>query len=235
MSDLYTLVTIADGRKDSEAITEILQNIHSGRLKDDLKLLNFIREVPVSFSAKLENVARDRAELIVHQSQAVIMRHDKYTLIRSSHFPHDYGVHAFVAVANTATCAAILVRFAYVQIRADRRNAVRVEVHAKIAGTFSGQSEGAVSGELADISLGGLSIRVKGKVDVGIEEVGTFSCTLPGGLLEVPARVLKIIEDDDWQKVVFVIDAQRKMETLISQFILNEQVEIIKELKEHYL
>ena len=232
MRDLYTLVTIADGQKDCDAIMEILQNIHGGRLKDDLKLLNFIREVPVSFRARLENVAPDRVELTVHQSQAVIMKHDKYTLIRSSHFPNDYGVHAFVAMANPTTCEAVLVRFAYVQIRADRRNAVRVEVHERIVGTFFGQS-GKVSGELADISLGGLSIRAKGKLDVGIEDTGTFSCTLPTGQLEVPARVLKIIEDDEWQRVVFVIDAQKKMENLISRFVLNEQVEIIKELKEH--
>jgi hypothetical protein len=234
MKDRYTLVTIKDGQKDCDSIMEILKNIHSGRLKNDLKLLNFIREVPVSFSATLEDVDRDRVELTVNQSQAVLMRHDKYTLIRSSHFPSGYGVHAFVALANATTCAAILVRFAYVQIRADRRNAVRVQVHAKITGTFFGPS-GKVSGELIDISLGGLSIEVRGRLDAGVEETGSFSCTLPTGLLEVPARVLKIIDDDDGRRIVLVIDAQKKMETYISQFIFNEQIEIIKELKERYV
>jgi len=234
MTDLYHLVTIEDGRKDSAAIMDVLQRIHDGKLRSDLKLLNFIREVPVSFSATLENVADDRVELSVHLNQAVMMKHDKFTLIRSAHFPQEYGVHAYVALANPTKGIAILTRFAYAQIRADRRTAVRVQIHQETVGNFVGPS-GTISGSMLDISIGGISLKVQGKVDGELEERGRFSCVLPSGKLEVPARLLKIVTTDEDCRVILVIEPNSKMETVISQFIFNEQIDIIKELKDRFV
>lgn len=234
MKDLYNLVTIADGQQDSAAIMEILQKIHCGQLKSDLKLLNYIREVPVSFSATLENIASDRVEMSIHQNQAVMMKHDKSTLIRSSHFPHGYGVHAYVALANPTKCMAILIRFAYAQIRADRRSAVRVQIHHDMPGTFVGPA-GTITGSMLDISIGGVSVKVMGDVVGEPEDKGYFSCDLPGGVLRVPARLLKIVTTDEGCRAVFVIEVDSKTETAISQFIFNEQIDIIKELKERYI
>ena len=234
MKDLYNLVTVADGRKDSAAIMDVLQKIYDGKLRNDLKLLNFIREVPVSFSATLENVADDRVEISVHQNQAIMLKHDKYTLIRSAHFPNEFGVHAYVALANPTKGMAILNRFAYAQIRADRRTAVRVQIHHVMPGTFAGTS-GAISGNMLDISVGGISLKVQGKVDLELEDKGRFSCVLPSGKLELPARLLKIVTTDEDCRAIFVIEPDSKEETIISQFIFNEQIDIIKELKERFV
>jgi len=234
MKDLYQLVTVADGQRDSDAILEVLHKIYDGELKSDLKLLNYIREVPVSFSATLENVAADRVEMSIHQNQAVMMKHDKFTLIRSDHFPYGYGVHAYVALANPTKCMAILVRFAYAQIRADRRCAVRVQIHHEMPGTFVGPS-GSISGNMVDISVGGVSVKVNGKIEAELEDEGVFTCTLPSGVLQVPARLLKIVATDEENRAVFVIEVNSKTETVISQFIFNEQIEIIKELKDRYI
>ena len=234
MKDLYHLVTIADGRKDSAAIMDVLQKIYDGKLRNDLKLLNFIRELPVSFSATLVNVADDRIELSVHQNQAVMMKHDKYTLIRSAHFPSEYGVHAYVALANPTKGMAILNRFAYAQIRADRRTAVRVQIHHEMPGTFVGPN-GTISGNMLDISVGGISLKVQGKIDGELEDKGRFACLLPSGKLEVSARLLKIVKTDEDCRAIFVIEPDSKEETVISQFIFNEQIDIIKELKERFV
>lgn len=234
MKDLYHLVTVADGRKDSAAIMDVLQKIHDGKLRNDLKLLNFIREVPVSFNATLENVADDRVEVSIHQNQAVMMKHDKSTLIRSSHFPNEYGVHAYVALANPTKCFAILTRFAYAQIRADRRTAVRVQIHHAMPGTFVGPS-GTISGNMLDISVGGVSLAVQGKIEGEVDETGSFSCVLPTGKLQLPARLLKVVTTEEECKAIFVIEPDSKMETVISQFIFNEQIDIIKELKDRFV
>jgi len=234
MKDLYHLVTIADGQKDSNAILETFRAIKAGKLRNDLKLLNYIREVPVSYATSIENVAEDRIELAVHENQAVMMKHDKFTLIRSSHFPGEFGVHSFVALANPAKGKAILVRFAYAQIRAERRNAVRVEVHHRFIGTFSGPS-GEFSGELLDISVSGASLKITVTVPTGPDETGRFSCPLPNGVLDVPARFLRQIESSETRKAVLILETAGKMENIISQFIFNEQIDIIRELKERYV
>jgi hypothetical protein len=236
MKDHYHLVTITDGQRDAAAIMDVLRNIHAGKLRNDLRLLNFVREVPVSFGVTLENVATDWAEMTVHKNQAVAMTYDKYTLIKSSHFPHEFSVHAHISRSNPVSCKATLTRFAYAQIRADRRNAVRVQIRQGhvIEGTFSGPS-GTISGNIVNISTGGIALRVQGKVAGELAESGLFSCFLPNGALEVPARLLKIDTIDDNSLVTFAIEAKRKMETMISQFIFSEQVEIIKTLKEQCL
>lgn len=234
MKDLYHLVTIADGQKDSAAIMEIMQKIHDGKLKNDLNLLNFIREVPVSFKATLENVADDRVELSVHQNQAVMLKHDKFTLIRSANFPNDLGVHAYVALANPTKGKAILVRFAYAQIRAERRTAVRVQIHHPLPGSFNGPS-GTISGNMLDISVGGVSLKINDKKGAETEDKGRFTCTLPTGDIDVAARFLKFVSSDDECKAIFTLEPDAKAETAISQFIFNEQIDIIRELKERFV
>lgn len=234
MKDLYHLVTISDGQKDSNAILEVFRAIKAGRLRNDVKLLNYIREVPVSYAATIENIADDRIELTVHENQAVMMKHDKFTLIRSSHFPSEFGVHSFVALANPTKGKAILVRFAYAQIRAERRTAVRVEVHHRITGTFTGPS-GEFSGELLDISVNGASLKTLVTVPAGPDESGRFTCPLPNGMLDVPARFLRQIESSELRKAVLILETAGKMESVVSQFIFNEQIDIIRELKERYV
>ena len=231
MKDLYNLVTIEDGKKDSAAIVAIFQQIYDGKLRNDIKLLNFLREMPVSFGVTLEEVGEDSLDLTVHQNQAVMMKQDKFTLIRSSHFPNGYGVHAYVASANPAKCMAILVRFAYAQIKADRRNAVRIQIHQDLPATFVGAS-GTTSGNMLDISVGGISIKVIGKANVELEESGTISCKLPTGLLNVSAKLLKIVNSEEECRAIFTIDPDARMEPIISQYIFNEQIGIIKDLKE---
>ncbi|HEY3309108.1 MAG TPA: PilZ domain-containing protein [Desulfuromonadaceae bacterium] len=231
MKDLFNLVTIVDGQKDSAAIVEIFQKIYDGKLRNDLKLLNFLREMPVSFGATLDGVSEDSVDLTVHQNQAVMMKQDKFTLIRSSHFPHGYGVHAYVAAANPSKCMAILVRFAFAQIKADRRNAIRIQIHQDMPATFVGPT-GTTSGNMLDISVGGISIKVTGKVEAELEETGKISCTLPTGPLNVSAKLLKIVNSDDECRAIFTIEPDARMEPIISQFIFNEQIGIIKDLKE---
>lgn len=231
MKDLYNLVTIVDGQKDSAAIVEVFKQIYDGKLRNDLKLLNFLREMPVSFGATIEEVTGDSVDLTVHQNQAVLMKQDKFTLVRSSHFPNGYGVHAYVANANPTKCMAILVRFAYAQIKADRRNAVRIQIHENMPATFTGET-GSTTGNMLDISVGGISIKVAGKVNAELEETGKISCTLPTGSINVVAKLLKIVNTEDECRAIFTIEPDARVEPIISQYIFNEQIGIIKDLKD---
>jgi|GEM_PF-3243057 len=50
-SDLYRLVTVTDGKNDTDAIVGLFAEMAAGRLQPDLTLLNYYHELPVHLSA----------------------------------------------------------------------------------------------------------------------------------------------------------------------------------------
>lgn len=233
-SDFYKLVMLEDGQKDSDAIVKIFKEIHAGIIPCDLKLLNYYREVPVSFNATITGVMEDRIDMNVHQNQAVVMKHEKQCLIKCEYFPKGLGVHSFVAMTNVNSGRTILTRFAYAQITAEKRGAVRVEVDFPLPGTFTASGL-ELTGNVSDMSVSGISLTLPTRptVDAGIK--GRFICDLPGGKIEVSAQLLKFIDTEHGCRAVVTFTPDHKLELLISQFIFSLQVEIIRDLKDQYL
>ena len=91
-SDVHHLVTLNDGKSDTAEIIKVFSEMSTGRVKCDLKLLNYVDEVPVSYGAEINSVSDDSIKLAVHEHQAVIMKHHKSTLVKSKHFQNELGV-----------------------------------------------------------------------------------------------------------------------------------------------
>jgi hypothetical protein len=230
MNDIYQTIQLAGQQADSAQIIETLSAIKAGRLKNDLKLLNFFREIPVSYGATVETVEENHAELLVHQIQAVVISFEKVTVLKSSHFPMD--VIANANYVNIEKSRIVLSSFSYALVRADRRMSVRVELSEPIYASFSaaGMTTG---GRLHDLSLTGVSINVSDAPNLPISQKGELAVTLPIGTITVPASLLKVLTVEDGQRLVFEIEATRATELSISKYILQRQVEIIRELKDH--
>lgn len=230
MNDMYQIIQLAGAEKDSAQIVETLAAIKAGRLKNDLKLLNYFREIPVSYGATVETVEESYAELMVHQIQAVVISFEKVTVLKSSHFPRD--VIANVNYVNIEKSRIVLSTFSYAIVRADRRMSVRVELSEPIYASFTaaGQTAG---GRLNDMSLTGISITVSEDPGLPLSQNGELSVTLPIGTITVPASLLKVLTVEDGYRLVFEIEATRATELSISKYILQRQVEIIRELKDH--
>lgn len=230
MSDMYQRLEIGGEAKDSAEIFAILAAIQKGTLKNDLRLLNFYREVPVSYGAEVLTVEPDTAELLVHQVQAVVIDQERLTILKSAHFPRDVIARAnYVSVEKSRV---LVSQPSYAVVRADRRMSVRVELESSVCVSFYGQDE-PVEGKLHDMSLTGISIRVPSDPGIDLSEKGELMVTLPAGTITVPASLLKVIQIQDGCRLVFEIEPDRTAELSISKFIFQRQVEIIKELKEH--
>ena len=119
-NDIYHLVTVKDGASDNTSIVKVFTEMAAGRLKSDFTLLNYYDEVPVSYGSTIVVVDGDSVELKIHEHQALILKHDNSTLIKSRHFHHELGVHCYASYVNVAKKTAILHNFAYAQIRAER-------------------------------------------------------------------------------------------------------------------
>ena len=137
----------------------VFRHAWTGRLKCDLSLLNYCNEVPVSYGATIVTVEKDSVELSVHEHQALIMKQNNSTLIKSKHFDKGLGVHCYAAYVNVTKKAAILHNFAYAQIRADRREAVRVKVNGTMPVRFFRENM-VIEGTMIDISASGISLLI---------------------------------------------------------------------------
>jgi len=231
-SDIYNLVTVKDGKSDNAEIVRVFSEIAAGRLKSDLKLLNYVDEVPVSFGATINIVERESVELEVHEHQAVIIKRDNSTLIKSRHFYNGLSVHCYAAYVNVPKKIVILHNFAYAQIRAERREAVRVKLHGKLPVKFSYENVKIV-GYMVDISANGVSICSSSVPSTETGQSGLLNFTISGNSLEVSGTFVKIAtKGDDGDICVFQMEPDMKTDAIIGLFIYQRQVEIIQLLKE---
>jgi hypothetical protein len=230
--DVYNLATVNDGKSDSAAIVKVFSEMAAGRLKCDLQLINYYCEVPVSYASTITSVEKDSVELAVHEHQALVIKRDNGTLIKSKHFHNGLGVHCYAAYANIPKKLVVLHNFAYAQIRAERREAVRVNVLGTLPVTFSYENVN-IEGNMDDISGSGISFHSRLVPATNTDQSGLLSFTLADTPLVVPGSFVRATPtENDGHICMFKMKPDRRTETIISQFIYQRQVEIIQLLKD---
>lgn len=232
MNDNYQRLQLNDEERDRAEIIATLAAMQSGQLHNDLRLLNFYREVPVSYGAELLTIEENRhIELLVHQVQAVAIEQEKLTVLKSRHFRRD--VAATASYVNVEKSRVVLTNLGYTLVRADRRMSVRVQLGETVRAWFSAPDTETVAGRLHDMSLSGMSMNVPHDPRLPLSQKGELSIALPEGTIAITASLLKTIVGDGTCRLVFEIEPTRAEELSISQYIFQRQVEIIKELKDH--
>lgn len=229
MSDLYQLMNVVGVKEDNRQILKTLQEISRGELSNDLRLLNYFHEVPVSYPGTVDNVEDDMVDISVHQNQAVVMHLQKMTFLKSRHFPHDVVAKVFRSDINKSL--AILTSFAYAQVRAERRQFVRVKLDGKMPVSFASPTL-RFNGTVDDISIGGMSVCAEPMSGVETQIQGTLSLVLDSARTDIPATLLKVMSEDGVTKYIFELDADTKIENRISQYIFQRQLQIIREIKD---
>jgi hypothetical protein len=231
--ETFQIVSIKDGKHDLEEILNTLREMKAGRLKNDLKLLNYYHEVPISYAAKIDSIDADCIEVTAHQAQSVVLGLQKQALLTSSSFPQGLGVHCFVEYVNVKNNFAVLGRFAYASIRAERRGAVRVKIDGFLPASYVADTQ-TLSGRADDISVSGVAIHNQQPAPVGIPENGTLLLSVQGTELVLPATLVKSAEKEGLFVHTFRFEPDKNADKVISQYIYGRQVEIIRHLKEQF-
>jgi hypothetical protein len=229
MQNCYKLLKVKDVQRDEDSILEVLEAIKSHNLPNDLRLLNYYKEVPISFGATIDNIDRGVVEMTVHQLQAISILNQKMTFVKSKHFQHD--VLAKVLKIRKEKNFVLLTQFAYVQILSERRKFVRVKIMEKLDATFR-YDQKLLQGTLDDISIGGATIISPDKCGIENNAMGTVYLYLRGTKLEVPCKLLRGVESPDGNRYIVEFESDTKSERIISKFIFEIQSEIIRELKD---
>lgn len=200
-----------------------------------LRLVNYYKGLPLSYPATLVEVHRGTLELDVHQQQAVALHATHYTFIKCQHF--DCPILAEVQNVDVHRMTATLRNFTFVDIMAEQRSALRLELEPQTEAEIRGAGV-LLKGKLFDISLGGFSVRPAERCDFAERADVTLRVMVPNLLqntlscLETKAIHIKTLREEEKELCLFSIDADAQCEAVISRFMFQRQVEIIRELKE---
>lgn len=230
---------IVKGTEHEDSLV-LIQNLKA-MVGKTFSFLNYYKEIPVSYDAKLVNVDNEMAEFEVHEYQAKVIAMEHKALIRSHEkfsFREDMVGEAFYV--NVARKKVILCNFAYAKIRSDMRRYVRVVLDKPLEAELIVEDD-ILKGSVKDISLGGASINVMSREQLsqGLD-INMFLKLpdIPSGSVQevgVTATVIKVTGDNAPYNCFVEFYPEKHSQQQISCYINQRQVEIIKELKEQTL
>ena len=222
--------------EDQEQIVAGFQEIVKSGAPVSLRLVNYYKGLPLSYPATLVEVSRGILELDVHKQQAVALEKNRYTFIKCAHF--DSAILAEAQSVNVRAMTASLRRFSYVQIMAENRNSLRLELEPQTDAEM--RWEGIVqTGKVIELSLGGLSVSLAEPCEIPKGSDLALTIMVPNLLqktqtkLDTRATLVGSSRENGSDICRFCIVADALSEGLISRFIFQRQVEIIRELKDN--
>lgn len=221
-------LTIQSTQKDEEGIIKVLSAIKSKKLSNDLMLLNYYNELPISFGANIEFIDRGIVVLMVHSFQAVSMLMQNMTFVKSGHLPH--WVRANILKVDMENNLAFLALFSYVHNPSERRMHVRITLPEQVEASFHNRNL-QVPGAVQEISFGGIALMAPQKNILKEKEKGVVSLILPSTKLDVPGTFIKSQDDQSIQRHIFLIEMNNRCEKILSQFLYQQQSRIMNELR----
>ena len=220
--------------EDNLVIVQFLK----GMIGQSFSFLNYYKEIPVSYDAKLLNVENEMAEFEVHEYQAKVINMERRALIYShekSPFKEDLSGEAFYV--NASKKRVILTNFGYGTIRSDRRRYVRVLLDKPVEADLIFEKD-ILKGYIKDISLGGAAMEVMSSdlllpgtdfnVILKLQDSSSSSIKEIG----LGSTVIKNVGDSPPYTCFIEFHSEKHSQQQIAYFINQRQVEIIKELKD---
>ena len=220
---------------DRAAIVAGFQDIIKRGALPGLRLVNYYKGLPISYPATIVELNQGTLELDVHQQQAVAIDRLRRVFIKCDYF--DSPILAEVQNANLRRMCASLRNFTFVEIMAERRDALRLELEPPTEAEIRCDAV-RLPGKLFDISLGGFSIRTTERCPFGRGAEVRLRVMVPDLLqntltgIETAARHVETINEGSNDICRFSFQSDMKSEATISRFIFQRQVEIIREIKE---
>ena len=224
----YKQMTVHNAQKDEAAIIKALSAIMHNKFPNDLILLNYYNDMPISFGANIEHIDHGIVAMTVHSFQAVSMILQNTTFLKSDLLPH--WVLANVLKIDREHNLAYLTLFSYVQNTSERRMYVRMTLPDMVEASFHNNQQ-EVPGEVREISFGGVAILAPQENVLKEKEKGVVTLLLPSVKLDVPGVFLKYQEQDSLRRHIFQLKMNTKSERILSQFIYQQQSKIMEEIE----
>jgi hypothetical protein len=220
---------------DQAEILKIFSQNKSSKENSKVTIINYYKGLPIIYPATVVAVERGSVDLDINPQQAVAIASDHYTLVRSKLFP--FVVAAHIQYVNIRKHAVTLNKLYYVEVLAEKRAAVRLNLEPPVKSSFKYEDQ-IFSGELLDISVQGLAIEVDSLLPLENGTEVSMKFMLPDPVLQkhtlimLQATLVSVDGDKSPYRCKFRIAPEKHQEQLISRYSFQRQVEIIRSLKE---
>jgi hypothetical protein len=218
-------------------ILDIFRRIRAGELENDLSMLNYYKGIPINYPASILEIDREFVEFETHAYQAVAIRNDRSTFIKSAHFPQDLLAEVFYVKVPAREVS--LKNFLYTQVLAENRSYVRVALQ-KAREIEIDYEHSTIRGQLVDVNMKSAAIDLSPGTFVRPGTVSRLHILLPMGAgapeleLDVLGMASKSVPSRGGTRCVFDLQADIADEARIARFIGHRQTEIVAEIREAF-
>jgi hypothetical protein len=218
-------------------ILDVFRRIRAGEIENDLSMLNYYKGIPINYPATVLGIDNEFVEFETHAYQAVAIRNDGSTFLKSSHFRQEILAEVFYVKVTSREVS--LKNFLYTQVLAENRNYVRVALQ-KARDIEIDYAHQQIKGKLIDVCLKSAAVDLAPGFFVRPGTVSRLHIVLPMGPgnpdldLDALAVVAKAKHGREATRCIFDLQGDVAVEARIARFIGHRQTEIVNEIREAY-
>ena len=214
---------VAEGERD--IIIGFLRKLLDQK-KAEIEFIKYYKQVPAVCKSRLIEVGETsfRANIcnlsIFSLDEEVYVKHPRLprtVAVRIQEIDHTQDIAEFEVIG-------------FVDLPQERRKYVRVQPDENIPVTIK-KEKLEITGQIADISVGGIGVYVKDYSGLGIGDVVALSFLLPSGKIETNGIIRHITPHENLFRVGIEYRLDFKMEEIVSDYVMERQFEILRELK----
>lgn len=197
-----------------------------------LDLLNSFKGVPVRYKAVIQQIEPEAVTILVAQREAVCLELEREVVVLGE--GGDEALRAEVSDVQLEQGRARLTGIRYADSRLGNRLMVRVEPKAPMAVRLglAGQS---VTGQVVNLSMGGLAVQVTPVPDVPLKVGATvpLAFDLPSGPVQLAGLVRSVRPEGGGRRLGIAFPQDAHVSAIVS-YVLQRRVEILGELDQAY-
>lgn len=236
--DQYCIpVNKADYEKNIRGILQTFRDILNGTKENDISLLNYYKGIPINYPATLIGIDNEFVEFGTHPYQAVAIRNDGSTFLKSAHFPREILAEVFYVRVPRQEVS--LKNFLYTEVLAENRNYVRVALNEPTDTSVELETRSA-RGRLVDICLRSAAVDLPRELPIRPGAIARLRLALPMGAgnpelrIDVLGKMAKGTVEGGASRCVFDLQGDAAVEARIARFIGHRQTEIVSEIREAF-
>ena len=194
--------------------------------KRDFELLTYYKQVPVVCKSRIIEV--QNRSIKAETCNLNIFKKGEEVYLKHARLPKTVAVKIIEVDYTQET--AVLEIIGFVELPQERRKFVRVAPEEEVEVIIK-TSDREIKGRMADISVGGIGVYVKDKSQLKVGDVVNVRFTLPGGEVETNGVIRHITPHEDIFRVGIEYRLDFKREEIVSDYVMERQFEILRELK----
>ncbi|RLJ70375.1 PilZ domain-containing protein [Hydrogenivirga caldilitoris] len=211
--------------KERRLLLEFLEKLQEERERE-IELLTYYKEVPIVCRSKILKLEEDK--LRVRTCHINIFKPEMEIYLKHRHIPQTVATR--IIEVDVPKEELLLEVLTFVELPQERRRYVRVAPKEPIPVEIVKESREIV-GRMADVSIGGVGVYLSEMGDLKGGDMVSVKFILPKGRVEAKGQVCYVIPYGEGFRAGIQYSLGIREEEIVSDYVMERQFEILKELR----